>query len=134
MTVNKELLRATLDQVKLAAEKEGPEAWDQRNWRCNTGMCFAGHAVTLSGAKWADALGGDYEECVIAEGDDPESAIYGAYFDDHTIKVVNASRRAQRILGLGYSAADRLFDEHNDLDDLEMIVNELCGEPDSIAR
>jgi hypothetical protein len=38
------LLRETLEYIE-----SHPEDWDQRDWICDTGMCFFGHALMLSG-------------------------------------------------------------------------------------
>jgi len=43
----RELAYATLDYIK-----SHPEEWEQTEWRCESGMCFAGHAAILGGAVW----------------------------------------------------------------------------------
>lgn len=44
---NVDLAFRTLDAIK-----KNPEVWDQGSWRCGSGMCFAGWAAMLTGAKW----------------------------------------------------------------------------------
>ena len=43
----KALAYDTLDHIKAH-----PETWNQGEWRCRTGMCYAGWLVTLAGGTW----------------------------------------------------------------------------------
>lgn len=58
-------------QMTLKTIEDNPAHWAQTTWRCNSGMCFAGWAVQLSGYKWAanpEDIGGDH---VIVNDNDP---------------------------------------------------------------
>lgn len=68
MTENKFTKADALLDLTLATIKYNPETWNQGNWRCNTGMCFAGHAVVLAGYKWAKGANHHNSEYVL----DPE--------------------------------------------------------------
>jgi hypothetical protein len=46
--MNVELLRRIQTQIR-----EHPETFRMDDWNCGTAMCIAGHAVSLSGFKWA---------------------------------------------------------------------------------
>jgi hypothetical protein len=112
---NVELLRATLEYVE-----SHPDEWHQRHWRCDTAMCFAGHAAVLAGGVWVDSY--PYEdEYMVAEDADDDSFLQGP---DGNIHV---EYRAQRVLGLDAEQADRLFSSFNDLDQIRAIVAELCA-------
>lgn len=45
--INLDLLKKTYVHIS-----KNPEEWNQGTWRCGTGMCFAGWAVTLAGRLW----------------------------------------------------------------------------------
>lgn len=106
--VNVPLLRQTLDYIKTH-----PQEWDQEVWRqvrpCGTVACFAGWACALNG----DRFNPDDWDFVITD----ESGVSFPIED-----------RAREILGLTIGDADWLFDGGNTLDDLEQIVEELCGD------
>ena len=51
----KKLAYDTLDYIKAH-----PERWDQGEWRCSTGMCYAGWLATLAGGTWMDEDFGSY--------------------------------------------------------------------------
>lgn len=120
MTVNVELLDRTLAHVE-THESE----WNQTVWRCRTGMCFAGWAVTLDGGTWAypetamwDQESTDPRACLLADSDDPPGDI-----DDDD--VVHVDDRARRVLGLNYEQGEDLFSSYNTLDDLRRIVADI---------
>lgn len=110
---NVKLLRTTLAHIE--AE---PEKWDQKDWRCGTGMCFAGWAATLAGGKWAYGPDETGRDMLAAEPEDDELS--------RRLGTIQAADRAQRLLGLNEWDADELFDGGNDLDDLRRIVESLC--------
>lgn len=118
MTINTPLLRRTMEQIETH-----PETWDQANYRCDTGMCFAGWACELSGGTWSTGPDGPLSDYLIAEPDDGED-MFGRW----DMRLVTAHNRARRLLGLDGGQADELFDQDNDLDDLRRMVAELCGE------
>lgn len=119
MTINTTLLRQTLAHIEAH-----PDAWDQATWHCETGMCFAGWAITLSGGKWDDSS----DELVHVD-----SAVASwALQNDSWVRrhpsgeaLVTAAAYAQYLLGLDPCDADDLFRGSNTLDDLREIVDSL---------
>lgn len=63
MAANMDLIARTLGQIIV-----NPEEWHQGDWRCGSGMCFAGHAAALQGYAFVDKPTGTYAEYV----EDPE--------------------------------------------------------------
>lgn len=110
---NVKLLRETLAHIE--AE---PEKWDQSVYRCETGMCFAGWAVTLDGGRWKTRPDEDGHALLVAEAEDDEIS--------RKMGDIHAADRAHRILGLTDGQADALFEGDNTLDDLRAIVNAIC--------
>lgn len=114
------LLRQTLTHI--AAH---PGDWKQAEWRCRSGMCFAGTACHLDGGQWAYSSDNRmFADLLIAEAADDDEDVCPRHGDG---PVIPANERAQRILGLTDDQADRLFDEDNTLADLRRIVSDLCG-------
>lgn len=126
--VNVALLRKTLEVVEEEAVKLGTEEcrWDQGSWRCGTGMCFAGWAVHLDGAKWASEDGySDHYDDVVAE---PGDNVTSVPWDDVTpgvTAVVSVAIRAQQILGLTDDEANVLFAASNDIDDIQCCTSDI---------
>lgn len=117
MAINRELLVQTLAQVLLH-----PEQHDQAWWRrinCNTTMCFGGWACQLAGGQWATV--GNLTDTLIATDDDLKRNVYT--FEG--VRVVDASTRAQRVLGLTEEQADELFQFSKDRDELIATVLDL---------
>lgn len=46
--MTEELRGLDLAIATLAAIKNNPQHWDQATWRCSTGMCFAGWAISIA--------------------------------------------------------------------------------------
>ena len=112
MEKNVNLLRTTLALIKI-----NPEHHSQENWRCETGMCFAGWAGIIGGAEWANP-------------DDPDDATVVFINDDGKQVFEHVSDYAKHALGLDWDDADRLFESSNSIDDLERMVDNLCnGDP-----
>lgn len=111
MPVNKDLLKRTL-----AAIEADPASWNQSWWRCETAMCFAGHAAILSGATW-----------VYEYGKAP-SLSHGIMVDTPEGECTDVDWYAECVLGLSSKQAERLFDEDNSIGQLRRIVAELCEE------
>lgn len=116
---NVKLLRETLAHIE--AE---PRKWYQPDWRCGTGMCFAGWAVTLAGGQWKHGPDEAGSDLLVVEPGDSEF--------DRRVGSTMAMTRAQRLLGLTEDQADELFDGSNDLDNLRRIVEGLCAEEASV--
>lgn len=116
MSVNVELLDRTLAQIE-----SDPSHWEQRAYRCESGLCFAGWAAVLAGAKWAEPDVA-WSSLVVAEEADPER-----WIRDHegVGLVIHVHERAQRVLGIDDVDAEELFAGRNTLDDLRRIVAEL---------
>jgi hypothetical protein len=114
-TPNVALLKQTLAHIEA-----NPHEWNQGEYRCETGMCFAGWAAILAGGQWenADPETGDVEYLVI----EPDDEI--AYVFDGGIHV---KWRAQRILGLTVDQRILLCAGSNTLDDLRSIVAEIIA-------
>jgi hypothetical protein len=110
---------ANIDKLKavLAKIKADPKSWDQSVWICGTAACFAGHAVLMEGARPASP-----------------SAWFQRYrpVTSHTDRAVlcgvtvDVSTAAEVILGLTPSQAGCLFEQENELEDLERMVAALA--------
>lgn len=123
MTVNKELLVATLHHIE-----ENPEEWEQSTWRCSSGMCFAGTAAVLAGGRWTNTTANDGvddgDNLLWSSPDEPGAAEQDGHW------IIEVDRRACNILGLPYAdtVLEPLFDPTNKLPDLRRIVGELVAE------
>jgi hypothetical protein len=113
VSINKDLLQRTLQHIE-----ENPEEWDQTDYRCASGMCFAGWAVTLHGDTWASEIDAARDAWEVAVPEEERSLFPGRF--------VYAPARAQQLLGLDSSTAKCLFDGGNDIETLRRIVGELC--------
>ena len=117
MAVNVKLLRKTLEHIK--THEDG---WNQSDWRCESGMCFAGWAAQLAGGVWlnrhpANRYSDTYLLAKKADGTDS--------FKHNDFHVVRASDRAQRVLGITNDQRCLLFASANSLEDLEDIVSRI---------
>jgi hypothetical protein len=83
-----------------------PEEWEQSEWICETGMCYAGHAAHIAGADLA-------EPSFAAKAWGPDGD--GIHISDY----------AQTVLGLGDGEATRMFFSENSLADLRGMVDDL---------
>lgn len=89
-----------------------PSEWDQRVYRCRTGMCLAGHiAITMAGGKLADPRISD-SDTLLAEAIDK----YTTYFDYKHRKVTAIADRARLLLGDAYVPG--MFNAENSLSQL----------------
>lgn len=118
---NTSLLLRTLEHIETH-----PEEWVQSSWRCDTVMCFAGHAATIDGGQWATHRV-DTSHLIERPGDRSDRE-YGA-----PEGMIHAADRARHILGLDCRQADALFDSDNTLDDLRAHVYRLTGQWDKLA-
>lgn len=123
MTINADLLKRTLAHIEAH-----PGDWEQANWRCSSGMCFAGLAVDLDGGVWVSGPESYGRDMVVADAGD---LLDHVHYDVHASPTVTAETRARRILGLTQDQADTLFSPINDLDDLRTAVAELCAEAEA---
>ena len=115
--VNVDALRAGLAAVEAAAKRH---EWDQRVWRCESGMCFAGWVAQINGGRWVTQdLDGQWSDWLHAGlEDDPARVVSSA----DGIQAVTARYRAMRILGLSQDEATMLFSSENDLPALRRTV------------
>ncbi|MEV0616085.1 hypothetical protein AB0I81_22420 [Nonomuraea sp. NPDC050404] len=119
-TPNAVLLREVLHQIETH-----PEMWVQKEWRCRTGMCFAGWAADLSGGRWLTHATHYLSTNLAPEsGDDPADV----HERDGIGPSVDVEVRATRVLGLSMVQADELFSGGNDLDEIRQMVTELIGQ------
>lgn len=101
MAPNATLLREVLAQIETH-----PETWRQSDWRCGTGMCFAGWTAELAGGKWiADANSWRAGYLAVEPGDTFEQLRYFQAIG----YAVGVEDRATRLLSLTKGQADDLF-------------------------
>lgn len=118
MTINIPLFQQTLGQIEAH-----PETWYQAEYRCESGLCFAGWTCQLSGGTWASDPEGALASYLIAEPDDGKGV-----FSHEGRRIISAENRAMRLLGLDEDQADELFYGRNTLADLRRMVTKLCRE------
>jgi len=118
------MINVPLLQETLAHIEANPSEWYQKQYRCGTGMCFAGWAVHLAGGEWYAGPESTYASELIAEPDEPNSFT----LSDSGALVVHAEDRATRLLGLTDEQSATLFYEDNTLADLRRIVADLAKE------
>jgi hypothetical protein len=136
-TVNKELLKRTLQHIE-----DNPETWDQATWRnpdaeCGTACCFAGWAVTLAGGQFEASQTVRIDSLPL-----PGEAVRTLQeVGIGTVGVAAIPDAAAWLLGLyevvydedgtdiylDNDPSDDLFSPDNTLDDLRYIVANLCG-------
>ena len=126
-TPNIPLLEATMAYIE-----NNPEEWNQENWRCGSGMCFAGWAATLNGREWASKAEHANAANIVVKPDefpyagpeevyDPEADRY-----EQTGRIVESvSVVAEHDLGLTEEQTDILFDGYNSRATLRTMVNAL---------
>jgi hypothetical protein len=106
----------------LAKIKADPKSWDQSQWICGTVACFAGHAVLMEGAQPAPPSE-DFQRYRTVTPHTDQALLCG--------QIVDVSAAAEAILGLTPLQADYLFEQDNELEDLERMVAALVrGETD----
>lgn len=108
---NLDLLDRSMDVVRREAVKGDHGTWRQEMWRCNTGMCLAGHVAHLAGAKWAfPHVDNEVNSFQVVTPDGSVTPVY-VY--------------ATAALGLNRYDTAELFNSENTLDDLEEIVRDI---------
>jgi hypothetical protein len=120
MELNIELMEKTLEHIE-----KHPEEWAQEAFRCDTGMCFAGHAAFLSGRVVNWQTPEDTNDDWVITGDGKAAPV-----DVVAEKALGIARIATAD---GIPIAECLFDGGNTLDDLRRYVSEL-KETGTIAR
>lgn len=117
---NKRLLRKTLAYIEAH-----PEEWQQHTWRCTSGMCFAGTAVTVAGGEWGaqKPTAATYDMLVAETGDDPN---HMRFMKGRLL--IGVRDRATRLLGLTDRQAEQLFAFNNTLPTLRRMVGRLTSD------
>jgi hypothetical protein len=114
MTVNKELLRETMDAILAHPEKH-----DQSNWAtetdCGTAYCFAGWVCHLSGLQFDFAAGFERDT---GDGIERTTGFLDGGFCVET--------EARDLLGLDYATGACLFEPDNTTADLKHFVDEIA--------
>ena len=110
--MNTELAHKVLDHITA-----NPKTWNQEEWRCDSGMCYAGWAVTLSdaGLRW---LNDDTSWVILPEGF-PEVHYEWKEDGERRAQAVNV---AEILLDIDNLSARRLFRSVNTLEDLREYV------------
>lgn len=126
------LLEQTMQHIE-----NNPGDWEQEQWRCGSGMCFAGWAATLAGREWATKNpDGDGAMNIVVKPGEFEYAGPEETYDPETGRtktgrlVESVPEVAQHDLGLTSEESDILFDGYNTRTGLRMMVDALkAGEP-----
>ncbi|USC16985.1 hypothetical protein [Rhodococcus sp. 11-3] len=104
---NYQRLSDTLDYIKAH-----PESWNQRTWRCETGMCYAGTAADRCPAvRWAHPA--------LDQSHFANSLVIDADGDLETVETW-----ATGYFALTTGQADELFYFSNSIADLELIISQ----------
>lgn len=138
-----------------------PFHWNQATWRCDTGMCFAGHAaITIAGLqpvldlKHKDereyAAENDFEWLLYAPRGWQDAVPLSEYIESYAqvddpapdaIKpkmkrnVVNIQDYATTWLGLGQYERDELFSGNNDVTHIVRKISDIIGiEEDEVIK
>lgn len=114
MAIDVKALRKTMNEVERAAKRRsGSRRWTpgtQESYRCKTGMCFAGHGLALTDARWAHPKATD------SFADDLTTA------PSKWFGVADCREVMEVHYGLTEGEADTMFDANNDLNDLRFMV------------
>lgn len=128
--VNKELLKTTLDLIKVK-----PEEHNQNNWvntslysPCGTTMCFAGHAAVLSGAEIPDPKKHHVDDWYVGPNGEYINWSQKQYLTPSEFTPIG--NFAQQKLGLSTEQADYLFGPDIDVEDIEAAVYDLMNDRD----
>lgn len=93
-----------------------PETWVQNRWHCETGMCFAGHAASMTGGVWTEV---PYKDRLVYVPED--GAVMGSVREYGTWP----ADRAQRVLGLTDEQGDQLFRYDNDMLAIDLVIADI---------
>lgn len=129
------LLDATLAYIE-----KNPDEWDQSNWRCDTGMCFAGWAAALAGGQYLL----DVEQVEIFNRSmpwelPPDWPRHRGQFASPELLVEDEERgwitepareRAIEVLRISHTQANALFAAGNNLQTLRRMVAALHEDPE----
>jgi hypothetical protein len=105
-------IRFDLLDAGLRSIRENPDEWYQGLYRCESGMCYAGHIAQAAGLRWTH----------------PERATSAdVFFGTDEMHVEEA---VIKVTGITEEHATALFEGSNSLDDLEAMVGALKEKPD----
>lgn len=102
-----------------------PERWDQGDWR----SCLAAHVVASSGGQWVtDDRTEEAHLAVVATADEREVCQERALRlpDGQVVEGVWVWERACRLLGITDRQGKVLFSPSNSLNDLRVLIHDLC--------
>jgi hypothetical protein len=120
--INYPLLDRTIEYIEKHSEEH-----QQSVYRCSTGMCVAGHAAVLDGAKWVHPEDPDDPMVFVEQAD--RDAFPSLLEDGETM--VHVSLSASRRLGLSDDQALVLFGGGNALPTIKAIVALLHSNPEA---
>lgn len=141
MSLNVDLANRVLEQIEAH-----PETHNQDEWRCLTGMCFAGWTVQLGGGdRWlTDNTISEFSDLVVVPANTPHATAAADMLDlyegvdDETLAelesllastaseyLMTVRVRAQQLLGLDTEDAWTLFHGGNTLADIKRAINQL---------
>lgn len=128
-TATTELRGLALLDAAIARTEAHPETWNQEDYRCETGMCVAGHACEIAGRKWATPASDPlWSDCLIAEDYDPRALTFPIRLGDAEVRVVTAADCAARLIGHAtITSAGCLFGAYNTLADIKRIRDEIAA-------
>jgi len=106
-----------LADATIGAIEANPESHNQGDWRCETGMCFAGWAAVVNGAKWV------YENPLDAPTAHDQGLVYNENGSEEHV-----STYARRHLGLDLYHSDLLFWGGNTLEKIKEVVKDIANE------
>lgn len=128
MTVNLELLNATLEMIKA-----NPDKYDQNSWvktdeysPCGTTMCFAGQAAVLAGAEIPDPKKHNIVDWFVSK-DEKKSYlnIDDVYYGNNEVPSEHVQDFATRELNLSFEEREYLFECDRTIEEIERAVREL---------
>jgi hypothetical protein len=118
-----------LDPYRAIEAAPPGNAWKQGEWRCETGMCFAGWGAALAGAKFpyaADAFGMMYPSA----GSTPVASRQ-AVIEDADGNTWHIRDYAAHVMGLTDREATRLFRAGNEtLDLIDEVIEDIRSTDD----
>lgn len=125
---NVELLRRTLEHIEATPLQWDQNTWAEDNYPCGTTYCFAGWAVVLSGAAFAQETDRIMSGRVVPPGRSPFDRAEWRDVAEYAAGILGLPAPEAPVKETGQISGDipALFDACNELDDLRRIVGELC--------
>lgn len=120
--INYPLLDRTIEYIE-----KHPEEHQQSFYRCSTGMCVAGHAAVLDGAKWVHPEDLDNAMVFVEQAD---RDAFPSLLEDGETRI-HVSLSASRRLGLSHDQDFVLFSGGNTLRTIKAIAALLHSNPEA---